>query len=101
MNILLHIKRFQNGSSTIFFLLTFLLWSNSSIWAQSELQEIFLNPPEDAKPRGYWVWAHGNFDYTRITEELEAFKEMGLGGLDIYDMGLADPYGIIPAGMPL
>ena len=98
MNILLHIKRFQNGSSTIFFLVTFLLWSNSSIWAQSKLQEIFLNPPADAKPRGYWVWAHGNFDYTRITEELEAFKEMGLGGLDIYDMGLADPYGIIPPG---
>jgi hypothetical protein len=68
--------------------------------AQTDLQEIFCNPPDEAKPRGYWVWPHGNFDYARITEELEAFKEMGLGGVDIYDMGIADPYNIIPSGNP-
>lgn len=65
-----------------------------------DLQETFLNPPPEARPRGYWVWAHGNFEYDRITEELEAFAEMGLGGVDIYDMGIADPYDIIPPGNP-
>ena len=65
-----------------------------------DLQETFLNPPPEARPRGYWVWAHGNFDYDRITEELEAFAGMGLGGVDIYDMGIADPFDIIPPGNP-
>lgn len=66
----------------------------------SSLKEIFQNPPEAAKPRGYWIWGHGNYDYSRMKEELKAFKEMGLGGVDIFDMGIADPYGIIPAGNP-
>ena len=66
--------------------------------AQNDLKGVFWDPPDEAKPRGYWIWAHGNFDYSRISEELEAFKTMGLGGVDIYDMGLADPYDIIPAG---
>lgn len=25
----------------------------------ASLREIFLNPPDEAKPRGYWVWPHG------------------------------------------
>ncbi|UZR98869.1 glycosyl hydrolase [Chondrinema litorale] len=68
--------------------------------AQEKLKEIFLNPPEEAKPRGYWIWGHGNFDYSTIKKELKAFKEMGLGGVDIFDMGIADPYNIIPDGNP-
>jgi len=62
------------------------------------LEALFADPPPAARPWGYWVWGHGNFDYRRMTEELEAFKEMGLGGVDIYDMGIADPYDFIPPG---
>ena len=69
-----------------------------NVKAQTDLEEIFLSPPDKAKPRGYWIWPHGNFDYTRITEELREFKEKGLGGVDIYDMGISDPYDIIPPG---
>ena len=64
----------------------------------ADLREIFSHPPEDAKPRGYWIWPHGNFDYSRITEELKEFKDKGLGGVDIYDMGISDPFDIIPPG---
>lgn len=85
-------------------LLTVFTWMFSgplALPAQSgRLAEIFHQPPEAAKPRGYWIWAHGNYDYSRMREELRAFKEMGLGGVDIFDMGIADPYGIIPAGNP-
>ena len=42
--------------------------------AQQSVEELFTNPPNDAKPRGYWLWGHGNFDYTRIKEELREFK---------------------------
>ncbi|MDD2797358.1 MAG: glycosyl hydrolase [Bacteroidales bacterium] len=66
--------------------------------AQSHLKSIFLTPPDDSKPRGYWLWGQGNFDYTRIGEELKAYKEMGYGGVDIFDLGIADPYDIVPSG---
>jgi len=64
----------------------------------SELEEIFRNPPHDAKPRGYWVWPHGNFDYAAIKHELQEFKAKGLGGVDIFDLGIADPKDVIPSG---
>jgi len=79
-------------------LFTLLLFQSGS--AQSTVEEVFTNPPNDAKPRGYWLWGHGNFDYTRIKEELQEFKAKGLGGVDIFDMGIADPYEVIPAGNP-
>ncbi len=76
----------------------FSLTPDDSLHAQETARDVFVQPPDAAKPRGYWLWAHGNFDYTRITEELSEFKQMGLGGVDIFDMGIADPYGIIPSG---
>lgn len=72
--------------------------AGNAVWAQTTLENIFQNPPEEAKPRGYWIWAHGNYDYATIKKELKAFKEMGLGGVDIFDMGIADPYDMIPPG---
>lgn len=62
------------------------------------IDSLFKTPPNSAKPRGYWIWPHGNFDYSRISEELQEFKEYGLGGVDIYDMGITDKYDQIPKG---
>ena len=45
----------------------------SAIASNSPRQD-FLQPPEAAKPRGYWIWPHGNFDYTTIRRELAEFK---------------------------
>ena len=47
----------------------------SVLTAQNDLEKIFHCPPENAKPRGYWIWPHGNFDYSRITEELREITE--------------------------
>ncbi|MDP4679838.1 MAG: glycosyl hydrolase, partial [Cyclobacteriaceae bacterium] len=85
----------------IFLVLLFVVFQPRLALTQSKSSaDIFNNPPESAKPRGYWVWGHGNYDYTRIKEELKAFKEMGLGCVDIFDMGIADAYDIIPSGNP-
>ncbi|WP_020531172.1 glycosyl hydrolase [Flexithrix dorotheae] len=81
-------------------LLTIILFFAFQATAQSNLEQLFVNPPDYAKPRGYWIWGHGNYDYSTIKRELKAFKEMGLGGVDIFDMGIADPYDIIPDGNP-
>ncbi len=85
-------------STRVFFLLSSLLLVCSGVHAQYDLDQIFLDPPDEAKPRTYWIWAHGNFDYARIKEELTSLKEMGLGGADIFDMGIGDPLEIIPPG---
>src|SRR5690606_13251292 len=69
-----------------------------ALQAQEKLRKVFSSPPHDALPRGYWLWSHGNFDYTRIDEELEAFRKVGLGGVDIYDFGVLDRDSIIPDG---
>lgn len=98
MNTVLRSKKLTKSLMSIVFIFLYVFSAQIKGISQPKLQDIFLNPPNEAKPRGYWVWAHGNFDYSRITEELEAFKALGLGGVDIYDMGIADPYDIIPAG---
>jgi hypothetical protein len=79
-------------------LILFALGISIASHGQDNLEKIFLDPPEEAKPRGYWIWAHGNFDYATITDELKAFRQMGLGGADIFDMGITDPLDMIPPG---
>lgn len=66
--------------------------------ASDSLRQVFQNPPDEAKPRGYWIWPHGNFDYSTIRSELEEFKAKGLGGVDIFDIGIANPKNVIPPG---
>lgn len=72
--------------------------SNFNLSAQSQLKSIFLTPPDDAKPRAYWLFGQGNYDYTQISNDLKSYKEMGYGGLDIFDLGIADPYNKVPSG---
>jgi hypothetical protein len=66
--------------------------------ASERLHEVFRNPPPEARPRGYWVWPHGNFDYSTLRQELAAFAEKGLGGVDIFDLGVSDEKDVIPPG---
>jgi hypothetical protein len=66
--------------------------------AADDLRTAFREPPDEAKPRGYWVWPHGNFDYSTMRRELAEFKAMGLGGVDIFDLGIKDTKNVIPPG---
>ena len=66
--------------------------------APDPLRQVFLQPPDEAKPRGYWVWPQGNFDYAAMRYELAEFKAKGLGGVDIFDLGVRDPQQVIPPG---
>jgi hypothetical protein len=65
------------------------------------LKAVFKNPPIQARPKVYWWWLNGYVDKVRLKEELLAIKNAGLGGVDIFEIGLppaSDPNGIIPAG---
>lgn len=68
--------------------------------AQS-LKASFKNPPGSARPKVYWWWLNGNTDPVRLKEELQAIKKAGLGGVDIFEIGLppaSDPNHVVPAG---
>lgn len=52
------------------------------------IKEGFTNPPVAARPKVYWWWLNGNVDTTRLVEELRAMKEIGVGGVDIFEIGV-------------
>lgn len=67
----------------------------------SELKEGFANPPRGARPKVYWWWLNGYVDSVRLVEELRAMKKAGIGGADIFEIGIPpdrDPNKIVPAG---
>ncbi len=54
-----------------------------------------------ARPKVYWWWLNGYTDSVRIKEELRSMKAAGIGGVDIFEIGIlpaSDPGNIIPAG---
>ncbi|GAB3993992.1 hypothetical protein GCM10028807_30670 [Spirosoma daeguense] len=65
------------------------------------LKQGFKNPPTHARPKVYWWWLNGYVDTLRLKEELQAIKKAGLGGVDIFEIGLppaSDLNQVIPAG---
>ncbi|MBD2704016.1 hypothetical protein IC229_25450 [Spirosoma sp. BT702] len=65
------------------------------------LKAAFKNPPITARPKVYWWWLNGYVDTVRLKEELKSIKNAGLGGVDIFEIGLppaSDLNQVIPAG---
>ncbi len=46
-----------------------------------ELEKNFVNPPESAKPSGYWWWLNANVDKEAITRDMEQFRAKGIGSV--------------------
>ena len=44
----------------------------------------FAHPPESAKPWTWWHWISGNISKEGITADLQAMKQIGLGGAQIF-----------------
>jgi hypothetical protein len=57
------------------------------------LQDGFLNPPDSAKPQTWWHWMNGNITKAGITADLEAMKQIGLGGATIVNVDCGIPRG--------
>ena len=53
----------------------------------------FLNPPDSAKPQTWWHWMNGNITKEGITADLEAMKQIGLGGATIVNVDSGIPRG--------
>jgi hypothetical protein len=56
----------------------------------------FQNPPASARPHTWWHWMNGNVTREGITADLEAMKEVGIGGAQMFTVDQGIPAG--PAG---
>ncbi|MDR0522317.1 MAG: hypothetical protein LBH00_10765, partial [Planctomycetaceae bacterium] len=50
-----------------------------------KLEQGFAAPPAEAKLWCFWWWLNGNVTKTAITQDLEAMKTKGFGGVLIFD----------------
>jgi hypothetical protein len=55
-----------------------------------KLAQGFKNPPPTAQPIVYHWWLGGNVDTTRLKEEILSFKDAGLAGFTIFEIGSRD-----------
>ena len=61
--------------------------------APDPLEQGFLHPPDSAKPQTWWHWMNGNITKAGITADLEAMKQIGLGGATIVNADCGIPHG--------
>jgi len=60
---------------------------------------VFRNPPLSAHVKTWWHWMNGNITAEGITLDLEAMKEVGVGGFQIFQVGDL-PKGPVVYGSP-
>ena len=59
----------------------------------------FAEPPVHARPGSFWDWLNGAMTKEQITRDLEAMKQGGMRGGEIWDVAaMEDPDGRIPTG---
>ena len=61
--------------------------------AADELSQGFKQPPVSARPQTWWHWMNGNITKAGITADLEAMKQIGLGGATIVNVDCGIPSG--------
>ena len=69
-------------------LLLLLLSETSVAQAYQQLWQGFKKPAGTALPKVYWWWLNGNVDTVRLKEELRSIKNAGIGGVDIFEIGV-------------
>lgn len=70
-------------------------WPIFPVWGQGEdtyktLYEGFQNPPSKTYPHVYHWWLGGHVDTVRLKQELRSFKNAGIGGFTIFEIGSYD-----------
>ena len=65
----------------------------ASVALADSLESGFLTPPDAAKPQTWWHWMNGNITKAGITTDLEAMKQIGLGGATIVNVDCGIPRG--------
>lgn len=66
--------------------------------ASGEIESAFKNPPLAARPLGWWHWINGNVTKEGIDADLENMKEIGMGGVQMFDVEIYMPEGPVRYG---
>ena len=61
--------------------------NSSPVTAEASLYTGFENPTDDCRPRTWWHWMDDDVTQYGITKDLEAMKEIGLKGAQIFYIG--------------
>jgi len=61
--------------------------------AEADLAKQFQAPPDSARPRTWWHWVSGNVSAEGITADLQAMKEVGLGGCQLFTVDQSKVHG--------
>ncbi|WP_322410283.1 glycosyl hydrolase [Microbacterium invictum] len=64
--------------------------------AVARLRRVFLDPPDEARPRVWWHWMDGNVDIPGLRADLDWLHEVGIRGVQIFDGGMGLPL-VVPA----
>ena len=65
-----------------------------------ELAQGFARPPANARPHTWWHWMNGNVSAEGITLDLEAMARVGVGGVQMFDVGTGIPKGPVATLSP-
>lgn len=57
----------------------------------ADLENGFLNPPDEAKPRVWWHWMNGNITKEGVRKDLEWMHRVGIGGFQNFDAAFMTP----------
>ncbi len=60
--------------------------------SEDSLAESFVQPPADTRPQCYWYWMNGHITNEGINADLEAMKRVGIGGVELYNIGSGDDH---------
>ncbi len=74
-------------------LLSLLLLTATRDLAFDNLANSFRNPPASARPHTWWHWMDGNVTKEGITADLEAMKQVGIGGAQMFTVSQEIPKG--------
>jgi len=71
-----------------FMSLFFIQCENSDNSEGLELEQGFLNPPDEAKPRVWWHWMGGNVAWEGAKADMDWMKRVGIAGLQCFHAGM-------------
>ena len=74
------------------FLLIPLFFIHCVASAQADsIYQLFISPPDAAKPRVWWHWMNGNITKDGIQKDLDWMNRVGIGGFQNFDANLFTP----------
>jgi hypothetical protein len=77
-----------------------LILIQTPVFGADALEAGFLSPPDSARPQTWWHWMNGNITREGITADLEAMKDIGLGGAQIFNVDEGIPAGPVKFNSP-